>query len=37
MGVKKKRDFVPFFATIGEGRKIVLFQTKQMIFTRGGG
>jgi len=36
MGVKKKRDFVSaFLATIGEGRKIVLFHTKQMIFMQG--
>ena len=35
MGVKKKRDFVSFLATVGEGRKIVPFQTKQMIFLQG--
>ena len=34
---KKKLDFDPnaFLATIGEGRKIVLFQKKQTIFTQG--
>jgi CRP/FNR family cyclic AMP-dependent transcriptional regulator len=34
---KKKFDFDPnaFLATIGEGRKIVLFQKKQTIFTQG--
>jgi CRP/FNR family transcriptional regulator, cyclic AMP receptor protein len=35
---KKKRDFDPrkFLATIGEGRKVVLFVKKQTIFTQGG-
>jgi CRP-like cAMP-binding protein len=35
--VKKKRDFDPhaFLATIGEGRKIVSFPTRQTIFTQG--
>jgi CRP/FNR family cyclic AMP-dependent transcriptional regulator len=34
---KKRRDFDPhaFLATIGEGRKIVSFPTKQTIFTQG--
>ena len=34
---KKKRDFDPrkFLATIGEGRKIVAFPKKQIIFSRG--
>jgi CRP/FNR family cyclic AMP-dependent transcriptional regulator len=34
---KKRRDFDPhdFLATIGEGRKIVSFPTKQSIFTQG--
>ena len=34
---KKRRDFDPhaFLATIGEGRKIVPFQTKQTIFAQG--
>ena len=34
---KKKRDFDPhaFLATIGEGRKLVLFPKKQTIFTQG--
>jgi CRP/FNR family cyclic AMP-dependent transcriptional regulator len=37
MKVTKKRDFDPhtFLATIGEGRNIVSFQTKQAIFTQG--
>jgi CRP/FNR family transcriptional regulator, cyclic AMP receptor protein len=37
MGVKKKRDFDPhaFLATIGEGRKFVLFPKKQTIFSQG--
>jgi len=37
MGIKKKREFDPhtFLATIGEGRKIVSFQTKQTVFTQG--
>jgi CRP/FNR family transcriptional regulator, cyclic AMP receptor protein len=35
--VKKKRDFDPreFLATIGEGRKVVAFPKKQIIFTQG--
>ena len=35
--VKKRRDFDPyaFLATIGEGRKFVLFQKKQRIFAQG--
>src|SRR6202795_2715490 len=34
---KKKRDFDPrkFLATIGEGRKVVVFPKKQPIFTQG--
>ena len=34
---KKKRDFDPlaFLATIGEGRKFVLFPKKQIIFAQG--
>ncbi len=34
---KKKRDFYPhaFLATIGEGRKSVLFKTKQRVFAQG--
>jgi len=34
---KKGRDFDPknFLATIGEGRKAVLFPKKQTIFTQG--
>jgi CRP/FNR family transcriptional regulator, cyclic AMP receptor protein len=34
---KKKRDFNPkkFLATIGEGRKVVAFPKKQIIFTQG--
>jgi hypothetical protein len=34
---KKRRDFDPhaFLATIGEGRKSVLFQRKQGIFAQG--
>jgi CRP/FNR family cyclic AMP-dependent transcriptional regulator len=34
---KKKRDFDPkkFLATIGEGRKVVAFPKKQIIFTQG--
>ena len=34
---KKKRDFDPhaFLATIGEGRKVVLFPKKQRIFGQG--
>ena len=34
---KKKRDFDPrkFLATIGEGRKVVLFVKKQTIFAQG--
>ena len=34
---KKGRDFDPhaFLATIGEGRKFVLFPRKQTIFTQG--
>ena len=34
---KKRRDFDPhaFLATIGEGRKIVSFPTRQTIFTQG--
>ena len=34
---KKKRDFDPkeFLATIGEGRKVVAFLKKQIIFTQG--
>jgi CRP/FNR family cyclic AMP-dependent transcriptional regulator len=34
---KKKRDFDPhaFLATIGEGRKSVLFKTKQTVFAQG--
>src|SRR5256884_5673327 len=34
---KKKRDFDPkkFLATIGEGRKVVAFPKKQVIFTQG--
>ena len=34
---KNKHDFDPhtFFATIGEGRKVVLFPKKQTIFTQG--
>jgi len=37
MSVRKKRDFDPntFLATIGEGRKIVSFQTKQTVFAQG--
>ncbi len=37
MSVKKKRDFDPntFLAIIGEGRKIVPFQKKQIIFAQG--
>jgi hypothetical protein len=37
MRVKKKPDFDPnaFLATIGEGRKFVLFPKKQAIFTQG--
>jgi CRP/FNR family cyclic AMP-dependent transcriptional regulator len=37
MSVKNKREFDPktFLATIGEGRNIVLFQTKQTIFAQG--
>jgi CRP/FNR family transcriptional regulator, cyclic AMP receptor protein len=37
MSVKKKRDFDPkaFLATIGEGRKFVLFPKKQTIFAQG--
>ncbi len=37
MSVKRKRDFAPniFLATIGEGRKIVSFQTKQTVFAQG--
>jgi CRP/FNR family transcriptional regulator, cyclic AMP receptor protein len=36
---KKKRDFDPqtFLATIGEGRKIVPFHTKQTILAQGDG
>jgi len=35
--VRKKRDFDPhaFLATIGEGRKSILFQAKQAIFAQG--
>ena len=34
---KKRRDFDPqaFLASIGEGRKFVLFPKKQTIFTQG--
>ena len=34
---KKRRDFDPknFLATIGEGRKAMLFPKKQTIFTQG--
>ena len=37
MLAKKKRDFDPkkFLATIGEGRKVVAFPKKQIIFTQG--
>jgi CRP-like cAMP-binding protein len=37
VSVKKKRDFDPreFLATIGEGRKAVVFPKKQTIFTQG--
>lgn len=37
MSAKKKRDFDPntFLATIGEGRKILPFQKKQIIFAQG--
>src|ERR1700722_8111520 len=37
MSIKKKRDFDPntFLATIGEGRRFVLFPKKQTIFTQG--
>jgi CRP-like cAMP-binding protein len=37
MSAKKKRDFDPntFLATIGEGRKIVAFQKKQIVFAQG--
>jgi CRP/FNR family transcriptional regulator, cyclic AMP receptor protein len=37
MSIKKKRGFDPntFLATIGEGRKIVLFQKKQTVFAQG--
>jgi CRP/FNR family cyclic AMP-dependent transcriptional regulator len=37
MSAKKKRDFDPntFLATIGEGRKIVPFQKKQIVFAQG--
>src|SRR6202451_2348655 len=37
MGVKKQREFDPntFLATIGEGRKIVLFPKKHRIFSQG--
>ena len=37
MSVKKQREFDPntFLATIGEGRNIVPFQTKQTIFAQG--
>jgi len=37
MSVKKKRDFDPhsFLATIGEGRKVVLFPKRQGIFAQG--
>jgi CRP-like cAMP-binding protein len=37
MTVKNKRDFNPhvFLATIGEGRKLVPFQEKQIIFAQG--
>ena len=37
MGAKKKRDFDPttFLATIGEGRKIMSFRTKQTVFAQG--
>jgi CRP/FNR family transcriptional regulator, cyclic AMP receptor protein len=37
MSLKKKRDFDPntFLATIGEGRKFVLFPKKQTIFAQG--
>jgi CRP-like cAMP-binding protein len=37
MRIRKKRDFDPdtFLATIGEGRKILLFQKKQTIFAQG--
>jgi CRP/FNR family cyclic AMP-dependent transcriptional regulator len=37
VAAKMKRDFDPktFLATIGEGRKIVSFQTKQIIFSQG--
>src|SRR5450759_2692251 len=36
-GAKKRRDFDPhaFLATIGEGRKFVLFPKKQVIFAQG--
>lgn len=38
MSVKNKREFDPnaFLATIGEGRKIVAFEKKQIIFAQGG-
>ena len=37
MSAKKTLDFDPntFLATIGEGRKIVSFQTKQTVFAQG--
>ena len=37
VAAKKRRDFDPnaFLATIGEGRKFVLFQKKQTIFAQG--
>ena len=37
MSIKKKREFDlhAFLATIGEGRKVVPFQNKQIIFTQG--
>ncbi len=37
MGIKKKRDFAPhaFLATLGEGRKVVPFEKKQIIFSQG--
>jgi CRP/FNR family transcriptional regulator, cyclic AMP receptor protein len=37
VATKKRRDFDPhaFLATIGEGRKLVLFQPKQTIFSQG--
>jgi CRP-like cAMP-binding protein len=37
VGAKKRRDFGPdaFLATIGEGRKLVLFPKKQTIFAQG--